>query len=351
MNTLIKCPVCDKIIPFWQIVVAGTPTRIKCSECKSRLRPSGTIWRLYLIDALLWMIIGGGAFITFFLLENSCGAISAGVLAVIVFSLLWVACYLPFSLHIVKQRKLKIVSRKNQQKNSMKFQISNSLLALFTLMGLVLFKTTSRPTIDPSDMVYYLVNSGIEFSENQMDVDLLKNRKLVITTQINAITAQRIIKSLLLLDTIDNTAPIDLYIRTQGGFVDDAFGIIDIMEYISAPVNTHAIGGTKSAGAMILAAGTGLRFAYPYSSIMFHAGLYEDDAAEYSSDKLGNNRLTGFWERHAHIPSEWLTEETDKYLYLSPEEALKWGLIDQIKTNANPIRVELPARRIKRRSM
>lgn len=216
----------------------------------------------------------------------------------------------------------------------MKNQILGSLLAIFVFLGIVLFMTRPETIRDPSEIVDLLVDAGIEFSASQTDTDLLRYRKLVIATDINAASAQKTIKGLLLLNAMDSTAPIDLYIRTEGGWISDAFGIIDVMESISAPVNTHAIGGTHSSGAMILTAGTGVRYGYPYSSIMFHAGLYEDDG-EYSENKLDNDRLTHFWKRHSHVPTEWITSEKESTYFLAPEEALKFGLIDQIKTDAS----------------
>ena len=214
----------------------------------------------------------------------------------------------------------------------MKSQILSVVLAICVVVGIVLFVNRSQPASDPSDIVDTLVDAGIEFSRSQTDTDLLKYRKLVIATDINAVTAKNIINGLLLLDAIDSTAPIDLYIRTEGGWVSDAFAIIDVIESIGAPVNTYAIGGTYSSGAMILAAGTGIRYGYPDSSIMFHAGLYHD-GSEYSGDKVDNHRLNQFWKEHAHVPQEWLKTKTEKTFFLGPDEALKFGLIDQIRTN------------------
>ncbi|MFT4581548.1 MAG: ATP-dependent protease ClpP protease subunit [Gammaproteobacteria bacterium] len=89
-------------------------------------------------------------------------------------------------------------------------------------------------------------------------------------------------KDLLLLDAIDSTAPIDLYIRTEGGWSNDAFSIIDVMQSMSAPVNTHAIGGANSSGAMILSADTGVRYGYPYSTIML----------DWMTNTVGTNSIT-----------------------------------------------------------
>ena len=186
---------------------------------------------------------------------------------------------------------------------------------------------------DPSEIVDVLVDAGLEFAASPVEKELLTHRKIVINTGINASSAQRTIRALLLLDSIDPAAPIDLYLRTDGGWISDAFGIIDVIENITAPVNTHAIGGTHSSGAMILAAGTGTRYGYPYSSIMFHAGLYDDDS-EYSEDIIDNDRLLQFWNLNASLPKKWMMTKKDTEYFLSPDQALEFGLIDQIKSNA-----------------
>jgi ATP-dependent Clp protease protease subunit len=216
----------------------------------------------------------------------------------------------------------------------MKSQIISGLVTIGIVVGLILYLNNPRDAVHPADLVDALVDAGIQFSANQADTELRTYRKIVIATDINAVSANRTIKGLLLLDAIDSRAPIDLYIRTEGGWISDAFGIIDVMESIRAPVNTHAIGGTHSAGAMILAAGTGIRYGYPYSAIMFHAGLYEDDAP-YSSDRIDNERLKRFWKRHARIPTEWITTRKEKTYFLGPEAALEMGLIDKIINDAN----------------
>ena len=133
------------------------------------------------------------------------------------------------------------------------------------------------PKIDSYEMVDIMIDAGFGISGAQTDSDLLKTRTIVITTDINSITAQKVVKSLLMLDASGETKPIDLYVRTEGGWISDAFAIIDVMQSISAPVNTHAIGGAYSSGAMLVAAGTGIRYGHPNSCIMFHAGWYEDD--------------------------------------------------------------------------
>jgi len=211
----------------------------------------------------------------------------------------------------------------------MKDVLGKFILVAALLGGLFLVLNRLEPAEEPSDVIDRLVDAGIEFATNPVEAALLEHRKIVIGTDINGYTTQRVARELLLLDARDSNQPIDLYIRTEGGWVDDAFSIISVMESIKSPVNTHAIGGTHSSGAMILAAGTGVRCAYPYSSIMFHGGLYKDDG-EYGENTIDNERLVAFWERHARIPSEWLHSNGEKTCFMGAEEALKLGIVDEI---------------------
>lgn len=186
------------------------------------------------------------------------------------------------------------------------------------------------PAFDAEEFADFLADSGIAFASSQVEVELLEYRKIVIATDINAASAARVIKSLLLLDALDPAAPIDLYIRTGGGWLSDAFAIIDTMQSIQAPVNTHAIGGTFSAGSMILAAGTGVRYGYPFSAIMFHAGLYEDDG-QYGGDRLDNQRWVTFWQTYAQVPPGWVQTYDEQSFFIGPEDAVAFGIIDEVR--------------------
>lgn len=213
----------------------------------------------------------------------------------------------------------------------MKDAVGRLVAVLVLLGGLFLLVERMKPPVEPEDIIDRFVDAGIEFTTSPVEAELLKHRGIVIGTDINGYATQRVVRALLLLDAQDSNRPIDLYVRTEGGWVDDAFSIIDVMESLKSPVNTHAIGGTHSSGAMILAAGTGVRYAYPYSSIMFHGGLYEDDG-HYGENAIDNDRLVAFWERHAHLPSDWLHNDGEKSCFIGPEEALKLGIVDEIRT-------------------
>lgn len=217
-------------------------------------------------------------------------------------------------------------------------QVKLIAIRLFILMlaGSVIYLLLSRESPEISfeydKFADYMVDAGFHTGPGQVDTDLLTHRTIVISGDINAAAAARVTKSLLLLNARDPQAPIHLYIRSSGGWVDDAFAIIDVMHSIAAPVNTHAVGSAGSSAAMILAAGTGTRFGYPNSLIMFHAGKYLDENSPYSLDVQDNERIQVFLRKYTHIPEKWLRCEEDTKLYLPADEAVEWGLIDQIRT-------------------
>lgn len=160
---------------------------------------------------------------------------------------------------------------------------------------------------------------------------MLEQRRIVLTTAVNEEAAQYVVSRLLYLDGVDPAEPIDLFLSTQGGWRDSAFAIVDAMRLITAPVHTWAIGGCYSAGTIVLAGGTGTRSATPNSLLMVHANV-EDSADAFSSGQLGVERETRFWTARARLPKDWFPLTSDTSYYLSPEQALEYGIIDEIRT-------------------
>jgi len=162
------------------------------------------------------------------------------------------------------------------------------------------------------------------------DDPLLRSRVIVLTEAVNERTARRVIESLVYLDRLDSEAPITLYLATSGGWLDPAFAIVDAMQRVKAPVDTIATGGCFSAGAVILAAGTGTRAATPNAILSVHANSDEGgDALSY--ERLSRERLERHFRQNATLPPEWFPLTGDKTYYLTPEEAVKYGLVDRIE--------------------
>jgi len=180
------------------------------------------------------------------------------------------------------------------------------------------------------DVIDEFVDTGLLRQAVRYDDPLLtQQRTILITGGVNSRLAEVVVSKLLYLDALDSTAPIELYVRTHGGWGDDAHAICDVIERIDAPVNTWAIGACRSAGTLILAAGTGTRRALPQSLITIH--ITEESGNEARSKALASRRRKErFWRARAKLPEDFYPMDCEKSYYLSAEEALKYGIIDEI---------------------
>lgn len=183
-------------------------------------------------------------------------------------------------------------------------------------------------------MVDRHIEAGYEHPVLRSDDALLSQRKIVVTATINERTAKDVIARLVYLDALDPSKPIDLYISTQGGWYDTAFAVIDAIQLVRAPVNTYAVGGVYSAGAMVLAAGTGQRVAASNCTIMVHANL--DDPESSRSASLESRRQHGVWRAHARLPEEWFPLTGERSYYLTAEEAARLRIVDRVADPPGP---------------
>jgi len=178
-----------------------------------------------------------------------------------------------------------------------------------------------------------LTETGFGQLEGDLDDPLLESRKIVVTETMNERTAKAVVRKLLRLDALDPAAPIELYLSTQGGWFDAAFTIIDAMEAIDAPVDTIAIGGCYSSGSLILAAGTGRRAVHRNALLSIHAEI-PPGAGDWSAEKPARERVERIYHERTKLPSAWFPLEYDRHYYLTPEQALEFGLVDEIRPAA-----------------
>jgi ATP-dependent protease ClpP protease subunit len=176
---------------------------------------------------------------------------------------------------------------------------------------------------DYLDVVDAIVDSGIHDPVDLESPGFFERRIIISMTDVNADFSESIISQLRALDHEDPTKPIDLLLRTEGGWEADAFAVIDTIRSIHAPVNVHALGEVHSAGAMILAAGTGKRIVYENTILGYHeAGADEDELFE--------SRYLMFWKKHANLPEAWLMSRDEELQYFSAREAVEMGVADEI---------------------
>lgn len=210
-----------------------------------------------------------------------------------------------------------------------------ALGASTSLSRVATFWTDHDQLADVADTVLEIgVDSLVESGVHSQGLDpadpLLEVRKIVISEGINESVALRVVESLLYLDALDPSSPIDLYLHTPGGWADSAFAIADTIRSLSAPVNTIAIGGCYSAGAVILVAGTGTRSATESSILSVHANLDHSDA-RYDYDRYNEARMEAHFRRYASLPEDWypLSGEPEQY-YVDPAQAIEFGMIDEV---------------------
>ncbi|MDF1825584.1 MAG: ATP-dependent Clp protease proteolytic subunit [Verrucomicrobiales bacterium] len=172
-------------------------------------------------------------------------------------------------------------------------------------------------------MVDAIIDSGIENQPDVADPGFLAGRRIVVTTDVNAAFSRSVINQFLALDRDNAQKPIDLFLRTEGGWEADAFAVIDLMRSLKSPVNVHALGEVHSAGAMILTAGTGRRIVYENTLLGFHA-LADDEEPPFDT------RYLEFWRQHAELPEEWLARTDNELIYFTSEDAIEMGLADEV---------------------
>lgn len=166
---------------------------------------------------------------------------------------------------------------------------------------------------------------------------LLKDRIIFIGSPIDDVTANLVIAQLLFLAGEDPKKDIQLYINSPGGIVTAGLAIYDTMQYVKPNVSTICIGQAASAAAVLLAGGEkGKRFALPNSRIMIHQvmGGSEGQATDIEIQtkeilrikKMINEILA----KNTSQPIAKIEKDTDRDFFMSPQEAVEYGLIDRI---------------------
>jgi ATP-dependent Clp protease, protease subunit len=157
---------------------------------------------------------------------------------------------------------------------------------------------------------------------------VLNRRQVLLYGSIDHRAAERTIQKLLFLDGTSHD-PIDLYLQTPGGEFKHFMAIEQIMSRLKSPVNTHALSECNSGGAMLLAAGTGKRRASRGAVIMLH-GLKVSGRPPPGLMNKVQDAYTHFWRQRARLPESWLPMPLGVLHVLSAEEALEYGVVDEV---------------------
>lgn len=168
---------------------------------------------------------------------------------------------------------------------------------------------------------------------------LLNDRIIVLSEEINAITASSVIAQMLFLESVDPDKDIILYINSPGGETTSGLAIYDTMQYIRPAVSTICLGMAASMASLLLAGGAkGKRFALPNSEVMIHqpsiAGGLSGQATDikiYADRILANKKkFIEIYSERTGQPVEKIQEDMERDHYMTSQEAKEYGLIDEI---------------------
>lgn len=166
---------------------------------------------------------------------------------------------------------------------------------------------------------------------------LLKERIIFLGTPINAQVANVIVAQFLFLDREDPEKEISVYINCPGGEIYPGLAVYDTMQQVQAPISTIAVGWTASLGTILLAAGAkGRRYALPHATIHMHpagggARGYAPDVEIQARELLRmQDLLKNLLARHTGQSVERITRDFDRDYFMNPQEAIEYGIIDEV---------------------
>lgn len=166
---------------------------------------------------------------------------------------------------------------------------------------------------------------------------LLKDRIIMLSDEVNDVTASLVVAQLLFLESEDPDKDIYLYINSPGGSITSGMAIYDTMQYIKPDVSTICIGMAASMGAFLLTAGApNKRFALPNSEIMIHQPLggFQGQATDIDIHARRilkiKDTLNKILSERTGQPLEKIKADVERDNFMSAEEAMNYGLIDKV---------------------
>jgi ATP-dependent Clp endopeptidase proteolytic subunit ClpP len=188
----------------------------------------------------------------------------------------------------------------------------------------------------------------VDFGGTKMDINsrLLKDRIIMIGKGVDDNMANVVVAQLLYLANEDPTADITMYINSPGGSISSGMAIFDTMQFIPCDVSTVCFGMAASMGAFLLGAGTkGKRRALPNSRIMIHQplggarGQAADIEIQAKEILFVREQINAYIALFTDQPQEKIEADCDRDFFLTPEQAVDYGLIDEVvKTKTSYIK-------------
>jgi ATP-dependent Clp protease protease subunit len=173
---------------------------------------------------------------------------------------------------------------------------------------------------------------------------LLKERIIFLVGPVEDHIANLVVAQLLYLESENPDKDIHLYINSPGGSVSAGLSIYDTMQFVRCNVSTMCIGQAASMGAFLLAAGApGKRYALPNSRMMIHQpaggsrGVAADIEIQAREILLTRERLNALMAQHTRQPVERIAKDSYRDFWMSPEEAVDYGLVDAVQRPRKPL--------------
>ena len=202
---------------------------------------------------------------------------------------------------------------------------------------------------DILDMTVPIVVETSGRTERAYDIfsRLLKDRIVLLGSEVNDAVASLICAQLLFLESQDPEKEIYLYINSPGGSVTAGMAIYDTMNYITPPIATVCMGRAASMGAFLLSAGQkGMRYALPNSQVMIHQPLggFQGQATDidiHAREILRmRETLNGLLAKHTGQPIEKITQDTERDNFMTAEMAQAYGLVDKVLASRRDLLAE-----------
>ena len=166
---------------------------------------------------------------------------------------------------------------------------------------------------------------------------LLKDRIIMLSGEVNDVTANLVVAQLLFLESEDPDKDIHLYINSPGGSITSGMAIYDTMQYIKPDVSTICIGMAASMGAFLLSSGAkGKRFALPNAEIMIHQPLggFQGQATDIDIHAKRilkiKDKLNQILSENTNQPLEKIKVDVKRDYFMEASEAVEYGLIDKV---------------------
>ena len=202
---------------------------------------------------------------------------------------------------------------------------------------------------DILDMTVPIVVETSGRTERAYDIfsRLLKDRIVLLGSEVNDAVASLICAQLLFLESQDPEKEIYLYINSPGGSVTAGMAIYDTMNYITPPIATVCMGRAASMGAFLRSAGQkGMRYALPNSQVMIHQPLggFQGQATDidiHAREILRmRETLNGLLAKHTGQPIEKIAQDTERDNFMTAEMAQAYGLVDKVLASRRDLLAE-----------